>query len=142
MTTLSGELLDQAALMGVLNGLYGMGYAWCLVLIANLYNKKLLRAETSRHDVHPPQQVGKDHQKPPSQQQISGGIDMRRGTGPGRGRAGSQAGRETYDQAKDESGEDGGGGEGASWWAAWSCWRLGALPMAASRWSEKDADRD
>ena len=27
VTTLSGELLDQAALMGVLNGLYGMGYA-------------------------------------------------------------------------------------------------------------------
>jgi len=27
MTTLSGEVLDQAALMGVLNGLYSMGYA-------------------------------------------------------------------------------------------------------------------
>jgi hypothetical protein len=26
VTTLSGEVLDQAALMGVLNGLYGMGY--------------------------------------------------------------------------------------------------------------------
>ena len=27
VTTLSGEVLDQAALMGLLNGLYGMGYA-------------------------------------------------------------------------------------------------------------------
>jgi hypothetical protein len=26
VTTLSGEVLDQAALMGVLSGLYGMGY--------------------------------------------------------------------------------------------------------------------
>ena len=26
VTTLSGEVLDQAALMGVLNGLYGMGF--------------------------------------------------------------------------------------------------------------------
>lgn len=26
VTTLYGEVLDQAALMGVLNGLYGMGY--------------------------------------------------------------------------------------------------------------------
>jgi hypothetical protein len=26
VTTLSGEVLDQAALMGVLNGLYSMGY--------------------------------------------------------------------------------------------------------------------
>jgi hypothetical protein len=26
VTTLSGEVLDQAALMGILNGLYGMGY--------------------------------------------------------------------------------------------------------------------
>ncbi|UCD98394.1 MAG: hypothetical protein JSV42_15790 [Chloroflexota bacterium] len=27
VTTLTGELLDQAALMGVLNGLYSLGYA-------------------------------------------------------------------------------------------------------------------
>jgi hypothetical protein len=26
VTTLTGEVLDQAALMGVLNGLYGMGF--------------------------------------------------------------------------------------------------------------------
>lgn len=26
VTSLSGEVMDQAALMGVLNGLYGMGY--------------------------------------------------------------------------------------------------------------------
>ena len=30
-TTLSGDILDQAALMGVLNGLYGMGYPLLVV---------------------------------------------------------------------------------------------------------------
>jgi len=39
VTTLSGEVLDQAALMGVLNGLYGMGYTLLSVEYQYLTNK-------------------------------------------------------------------------------------------------------
>ncbi|MGW8226697.1 MAG: hypothetical protein ACWGOY_13235 [Anaerolineales bacterium] len=40
VTTLSGEVLDQAALMGVLNGLYGMGYALLSVEYQSLSTKR------------------------------------------------------------------------------------------------------
>jgi len=40
VTTLSGEVLDQAALMGVLNGLYGMGYTLLSVEYQNLPNQR------------------------------------------------------------------------------------------------------
>ena len=38
VTTLSGEVLDQAALMGVLNGLYGMGYTLLSVEYQSISN--------------------------------------------------------------------------------------------------------
>ncbi len=40
VTTLSGEVLDQAALMGVLNGLYGMGYTLLSVEYQSIYNQR------------------------------------------------------------------------------------------------------
>jgi len=40
VTTLSGEVLDQAALMGVLNGLYGMGYALLSVEYQSLSTRR------------------------------------------------------------------------------------------------------
>ena len=40
VTTLSGEVLDQAALMGVLNGLYGMGYTLLSVEYQSLSNQR------------------------------------------------------------------------------------------------------
>ena len=40
VTTLSGEVLDQAALMGVLNGLYGMGYTLLSVEFQSLSNQR------------------------------------------------------------------------------------------------------
>jgi hypothetical protein len=39
-TTLSGEVLDQAALMGVLNGLYGMGYTLLSVEYKSISNQR------------------------------------------------------------------------------------------------------
>ena len=45
VTTLSGEVLDQAALMGVLNGLYGMGYALLSVEVQSLSKNKELSYE-------------------------------------------------------------------------------------------------
>ena len=40
VTTLCGELRDQAALMGLLNGLYGMGYALLSVEYQSTPNKR------------------------------------------------------------------------------------------------------
>lgn len=40
VTTLSGEVLDQAALLGVLNGLYEMGYALLSVEYQPSSNKR------------------------------------------------------------------------------------------------------
>ena len=40
VTTLSGEVLDQAALMGVLNGLYGMGYTLLSVEYQSISNQR------------------------------------------------------------------------------------------------------
>jgi len=40
VTTLSGEVLDQAALIGVLNGLYGMGYTLLSVEYQSIYNQR------------------------------------------------------------------------------------------------------
>ena len=40
VTTLSGEVLDQAALMGVLNSLYGLGYTLLSVEYQSLSNQR------------------------------------------------------------------------------------------------------
>jgi hypothetical protein len=44
VTTLSGEVLDQAALMGVLTGLYGMGYPLLSVECQSLAGKEANQA--------------------------------------------------------------------------------------------------
>jgi len=47
VTTLSGEVLDQAALMGILNGLYGMGYPLLSVECQSLARKEANHARQS-----------------------------------------------------------------------------------------------
>ncbi len=42
VTTLSGPVLDQAALMGILNSLYGMGFSLLSVECQSLSNKTLV----------------------------------------------------------------------------------------------------
>ena len=40
VTTLSGRIVDQAALLGILNSLYGMGFSLLSVECQSLSNKK------------------------------------------------------------------------------------------------------
>ncbi len=49
VTTLSGEVLDQAALMGILTGLYGMGYPLLRVECQSLARKEANQATQRDH---------------------------------------------------------------------------------------------
>ena len=49
VTTLSGEVLDQVALMGILNGLYGMGYPLLSAECQSLAGKEANHARKPDH---------------------------------------------------------------------------------------------